>query len=192
MSIVVIKPSNTEMQRCVARAADIRPTADGFPDSGLPGCHRWLYNYLGFAAPDEGVLNPVGATAKPFLSHMRAGFGVAFVKALPGNGVPFHAHDTNETFMCLEGEWRCEWEGSEGVGGATLAKYDLISFPPGVQRRFECTVAGDAGREAVLLGVIAGDAPSAEYSPEAVAWMRAAGRMQPPANAAEAPSTEAA
>ena len=146
----------------------------------MPGCHRWLYNYLGFAAPaDSGKESPVGDTAKPFIQHVKAGFGVAFVKATPGNGVPFHVHDTNETFMCLEGRYRLEWEGAEGIGSVELGKYDLISVPPHVQRRF-VALSADPGQEfAVLLGVLAGDAPGAEYSPEAAAWLRAAGKLPP-------------
>jgi quercetin dioxygenase-like cupin family protein len=179
MPIQVIKPTNAEMLRCVARASDVAGTWDGFPDSDMPGCRRQLFNYVGFAAP-EGGINPVGDTAKPAIRHLRPGFGVAFVKAEPGQGVPFHAHDTNETFMGLGGTYRVEWEGAEGVGSVLIGKYDLISFPPGVQRRFECVEAEPGGTTATLLGVVGGDEPKAEYSPEAAAWLRAAGKLPAP------------
>jgi hypothetical protein len=130
MSIAVIRPSNQRMLRCVARASDVKGTWDGFSDSDMPGRRRQLFNYLGFAPPEDAY-SPVGATAKPRIGHMQPGFGVTFIKAEPGNGVPFRVHDTNETFRVLE-------------------------------------------------GVVAGDRPKAEYSPEAEAWLRAAGKIQPP------------
>lgn len=136
---------------------------------------------MGFAPPQaEGVQSPVGADAAPYIKHVQAGFGIAFVKATPGNGVPFHTHDTNETFMCLEGRWRCEWEGEAGVESIELGKYDLISFQPGIQRRFESVEEARGGGEAVLLGVVGGDAPQAEYSPESVEMLVRAGKLPPP------------
>ncbi|WP_066270014.1 cupin domain-containing protein [Hydrogenophaga palleronii] len=184
MTLPVIRPTDDDMQLCIARASDVDGTFDGFPDSDMPGCRRQMFNYLGFAPPRD-ALSPVGATAQPVIRHLHAGFGVAFIKAMPGNGVPFHVHDTNETFMVLAGRWRVEWEGAEGVGGQDLGLHDLISYPPGVQRRFEATALADDGSEAILLGVVQGESPKAEYSPEAQAWLQAAGKLAPPASAAQ-------
>ncbi|MBL8380278.1 MAG: hypothetical protein JNM79_20580 [Burkholderiales bacterium] len=182
MPIAVIKPSNEDMQRCVVRHREMRGTADGFPDSDLPGCYRVLYNYMGFAPPAEpGATSPVGNTVQPSIKHLKAGFGVAFVKTTPGNGVPFHVHDANETFMSLSGTWRCEWEGAEGVGHAILGQYDLISFPAGVQRRFESVALDPGTTEGILLGVLGGDHPGAEYSPEATEMLVKAGKLPPEA-----------
>ena len=60
---------------------------------------------------------------------------------------------------------------------------DIISFPPGIQRRFECQTARDGQEKGVLLGVIGGDQPGAEYSPESIEKLTAAGLW--PAEAAE-------
>lgn len=182
MTIPVIKPTNAEMMKCVARAMDVKGTYDGFPDSDMPGCRRELCNYMGFSKPqEEGASSPVGDTAKPVIQHLSAGFGIGFVKAAPGNGVPFHVHDTNETFMVLEGTWRVEWQGVDGIGGVTLDKHDLISVPPNVQRRFESVAVRSGLEQGILLGVLAGDNPSAEYAPESVAWLVAAGKLPAPA-----------
>lgn len=180
MVLPVHRPDRAEMLRCVARAGDVDGRYDGFPDSDMPGCRRALFNYLGFTPPTDAH-SPVGATARPAIPHLRPGFGLAFVKAMPAQGVPFHLHDTNETFLVLAGRWRVEWEDAEGVGHVDLGLHDLISCPPGVQRRFEVLSAAPDGSEAILLGVVAGDAPKAEYSPEAAAWLAAAGKVAAPA-----------
>ena len=168
MKISIIKPTREEIQACVARATDVQGTNDGFLDSRLPGCDRWILNYLG-SAPDAET--PSGVTALPVVSHLQPGFGVSFVKAAPGNGVPGHAHDTNETFMVLEGKWRIFWEGDKGTDSIDLERYDLISIPPGVIRWFENLEAGPNERLGVLLGVIAGDHAKAEYSREAIEFL---------------------
>jgi mannose-6-phosphate isomerase-like protein (cupin superfamily) len=102
---------------------------------------------------------------------------MSFVKASPGNGVPAHVHNTNETFMVLEGRWRIFWEGDEGTESVDLGRYDLISIPPHVMRRFENLEAGSGDAQGVLLGVIAGDNPTAEYSREAIEFLVEHGRV---------------
>ena len=56
-----------------------------------------------------------------------------------------------------------------------IEEKDIISFPPGVQRRFECQTARDGQEKGVLLGVIGGDTPGAEYSPESIQRLEAEG-----------------
>ncbi len=48
-----------------------------------------------------------------------------------------HNHDTNETFVPMTGRWRCSWEVDGRVEHVDLGPMDVISFPAGVQRRFE-------------------------------------------------------
>ena len=52
---------------------------------------------------------------------------------------------------------------------------DIVSFEPGSQRCFECLSAPDGAEKGMILGVIGGDTPAAEFSPEAIEKMRAAG-----------------
>ncbi|MEH6568832.1 MAG: cupin domain-containing protein [Halioglobus sp.] len=175
MTITIVKPTKEEMIKCIARAGDIEPKNDGFIDSGLPGCDRWMYDYLRFN--DPSVPHPVGDTSTPAISHLKPGFGLGFVKAAPGNGVPMHAHDTNETFMVLSGTWKLEWEGADGTDHAILGKHDALSVPVGVMRRFEAVETDPQEELCTMLAVIAGDAPDAKFSPEAVQFFIDNGRI---------------
>jgi uncharacterized RmlC-like cupin family protein len=79
-----------------------------------------------------------------------------------------HNHDTNETFIPMTGVWRCEWnEGSEKLH-VDLKPYDVISFPPGVARRFMNVTRGDPDTEHLLMFVIGGNQPQAEFTQAAM------------------------
>ncbi|MBL8386068.1 MAG: cupin domain-containing protein [Burkholderiales bacterium] len=185
MSITVIQPSRAEMQRCVARFSDLTRCSTGLPDMQLPECERTFLNVLGFSQPKgEGQYSPFGDMAPAAVSHLRAGFGLAFVAAKPGCGVLMHTHDTVETFVVMHGTWKLEWELDSGTEAVTLAPLDFIACPIGVQRRFECIEAGAGRAEGLLLGIIGGDAPAAEISPQGIARLVAAGIFQPGQQAA--------
>ncbi|RYF44252.1 MAG: cupin domain-containing protein [Comamonadaceae bacterium] len=176
MPIDVIKPTSADMQRGVARFSKLQRCSTGLPDMALPNCQRTFLSVLGFRQPvGEGQLSPFGDRVVPAVSHMEAGFGISFVAAIPGNGVVMHTHDTVETFMVMKGRWKVEWEGREGVDGVLLEPLDFIACPVGVQRRFECVEAAAGETEGLLLGMIAGNAPAAEISPEGIQALIAAG-----------------
>jgi mannose-6-phosphate isomerase-like protein (cupin superfamily) len=182
MAITVTKPGRDEILRGVARFSEIKGVTGGLPDMVLPECQRTFYNVLGFEMPQrEETYSPFGEMAKPRIGHMRPGFGLAFVAAAPGKGVLMHAHDTNETFIVVEGRWKLEWEGDRGTDHVILGPKDVVSFPIGVHRRFECVEAAAGKSEGLLLAVIAGEAPEAEYSAEARRRMEAAGAVPQPA-----------
>jgi mannose-6-phosphate isomerase-like protein (cupin superfamily) len=169
MPITTVRPASEDMQRCIARFSELQRCETGLPDMALDGCHRAFLNVLGFSQPKgEGQFSPFGDRAPAPVSHLQAGFGVSFICARPGNGVLMHTHDTVETFMVMKGRWKIEWEGAAGVEGVTLGPLDFIACPVGVQRRFECLEAPAGGDEGLLLGMIAGDSPAAEISPEGV------------------------
>ena len=87
-----------------------------------------------------------------------------------------HNHDTNETFIPMTGRWRASWEGKNGeVEHVDLDPLDVISFPPGLIRRFENVTAGDPSAEHILMFVIGGDAPRAEFTDAAMAQLEQAG-----------------
>ena len=48
-------------------------------------------------------------------------------------------------------------------------------FPPGMIRRFENVTKGDPNEEAILMFVIGGDAPQAEFTDQAMATLERAG-----------------
>ncbi|HZB93075.1 MAG TPA: hypothetical protein VE397_16640 [Stellaceae bacterium] len=179
MPIPVTRPSREAMMRCVARYADLYRADNSLPDCQVSGYERTLVNVIGFAAPeavaDVKAYSPVGDKAKPAISHLKAGFGIAFVEAEPGKGVMMHNHDTNETFMPMEGVWRVTWEGENGDESVDLGRLDTISVPQHMQRQFHCLSA--PGKKGVLLVVIGGDRPMAEFSPEAEALLMARGLM---------------
>ena len=73
--------------------------------------------------------------------HHRLNYAVVGDTAMPdGNGPAYHTHDYIECFFPLEGKWRF-WFGNdpdtEPVDYVDLEKWDLISLPPGLWRRFE-------------------------------------------------------
>ncbi len=93
---------------------------------------------------------------------------MGFVRAAPGKGPLMHNHDTNETFMPVSGRWRCAWNEGEDYEYIDVEPCDVVSFPPGVMRRFECLEAPSGEAEAVMLFVIGGNAPAAEFSEQAM------------------------
>jgi len=181
MPIPVTKPTRAEMLKCVARFKDLYRADHSLPDTHVPGYERTLINVIGFAPPqataDVRAYSPVGDQAKPYITHLKAGFGVGFVEAEPGKGVMMHNHDTNETFMPVQGVWRITWEGASGNDSVELEPLDLISVPPHLQRQFHCLSAPTGQAKGVMLVVIGGDQPSAEFSPEAEAELTARGLM---------------
>jgi len=58
-----------------------------------------------------------------------------------------------------------------------------VSFPPGLIRRFENVTAGDPNAEHILMFVIGGDAPRAEFTDRAMQELNKAGVWPAEANA---------
>src|SRR5690606_11872900 len=130
-----------EMMKRAARFRSLKGSDGGLPDSPLPECRRKLYAVIGFQPPKDrdsaATTSPVGddASAMPAIS-IAEGFNLGYCKAWPGKGPLMHNHDTNETFIPMTGRWRCEWNEGEAKQHIDLNPYDVISFPPGVARRF--------------------------------------------------------
>jgi quercetin dioxygenase-like cupin family protein len=110
-----------------------------FIDSILPGHWRMNYAVIGDTASENPDYTSRRAIADPHRFQIGMGF------APPGNGPAWHTHDYVEMFLVLEGEWRFVWgynpDPSQPDGEFILKKWDMISLPPGVYRRFE--VSGD-------------------------------------------------
>ena len=172
--------SRAEMEKRVARFSNLKGSDGGLPDSYMPSAERILYNVIGFQPPeheDSGVVSPVGANAARMSAiQISEGFNLGYCEALPGKGPMMHNHDTNETFIAMTGRWRASWEDEQGnIEFIDLDPLDVISFPPGMIRRFENVTEGPADRYSVLMFVISGNAPGAEFSREAMAEIEAAG-----------------
>jgi mannose-6-phosphate isomerase-like protein (cupin superfamily) len=172
--------SRAEMLQRVARFKDLKGFDGGLVDSYMPDSMRILYNVIGFQPPaSEAAMlaSPVGAKAARMSAiKISEGFNLGYCEALPGKGPMMHNHDTNETFIAMTGRWRASWEDEQGqIEHVDLDPLDVISFPPGMIRRFENITQGPPDQYAVLMFVIAGDAPAAEFSKEAMEEIETSG-----------------
>ena len=191
--------SREEMMQRVARFKKLKGSDGGLPDSPLPECRRKLYAVIGFQPPmaeSSAVTSPVGANASSMPAiPIAEGFNLGYCKARPGKGPLMHNHDTNETFIPMTGRWRCEWNEGDAIESVDLDPYDVISFPPGVARRFMNVTYDEPGREHLLMFVIGGNQPQAEFTPAAMQRCEAYARepqrpqrSQPGRSARKAPS----
>ena len=181
-----IRVSRTEMMKRVARFKDLKGSDGGLPDSKMPGCERTLYNVIGFQPPPgagDAVTSPVGDDASRLAAiPINEGFNLGYCRARPGKGPMMHNHDTNETFIGITGRWRCSWENEKGeVEHVDLDPLDVVSFPPGAIRRFENVTFDEPDKEHILMFVIGGDAPRAEFTDQAMAELEKAGVWPPSA-----------
>jgi len=175
-----IRVSRRDMMKRVARFSKLRGFDGGLPDSKMPGCERTLYNVIGFQPPAverEGKQSPVGEQAARMAAiKISEGFNLGYCKALPGKGPMLHNHDTNETFIAITGTWRASWENERGkVEHVDLAPLDVISFPAGASRRFMNVTKGPKNKPSILMFIIGGDAPSAEFTSESMDELERAG-----------------
>ena len=165
--------SRDEMLKRVARFKKLKGSDGGLPDSPLPECRRKLYAVIGFQPPMEkqsaATTSPVGedASSMPAIP-IAEGFNLGYCKAKPGKGPLMHNHDTNETFIALTGRWRCEWNEGEAKEHVDLEPYDVISFPVGVARRFMNVTFDEPAKEHLLMFIIGGNQPQAEFTPAAM------------------------
>lgn len=164
--------SREEMLQRVARFRQLEGSDGGLPDSKLPECRRKLYAVIGFQPPmtdNPAATSPVGddASSMPAIS-IAEGFNLGYCKAKPGKGPLMHNHDTNETFIPMTGRWRCEWNEGDAMQYVDLEPYDVISFPVGVARRFMNVTYDEPAKEHLLMFIIGGNQPQAEFTPAAM------------------------
>jgi mannose-6-phosphate isomerase-like protein (cupin superfamily) len=191
--------SREEMMQRVARFKDLKGSDGGLPDSPLPECRRKLFAVIGFQPPNASsaaTTSPVGADASAMPAIAIAeGFNLGYCKAKPGKGPLMHNHDTNETFIAMTGRWRCEWNEGRAMEHVDLDPLDVISFPVGVARRFMNVTYDEPGKEHLLMFIIGGNQPQAEFTPLAMQrceeWQKAnagSARALPPRKASRAGS----
>ena len=176
--------SRPEMENRIARFSNLKGFDGGLPDSYMPGAERILYNVLGFQPPENetknGIVSPVGEKAARMSAiKISEGFNLGYCEALPGKGPMMHNHDTNETFICMTGKWRASWENEDGtVEHADLMPMDVISFAPGLIRSFENITNGPKDIHSVLMFIIAGNGPGAEFTKEVMSSIEESGLME--------------
>ena len=159
-----------EMSKRIAFFKDLKGSKKGLPDSLLPECTRELINVIGFEPP-KGTskhVSPLGDDNSQMPAiNISEGFNLGFCRCKPGKGPLMHNHDTNETFMPITGKWRCEWNEGDDFQSVDVGPCDVVSFPPGCARRFMNITENESDVEHVLLVVIAGNAPKAEFTEKA-------------------------
>jgi len=165
--------SRAQMMKRVARFHRLQGFDGGLPDSHYPSAVRTLYNVIGFQPPksERGAIgSPVGRdAARKAAIKISEGFNLGYCRAKPGQGPMMHNHDTNETFISMTGVWRASWlDGRGREQHVDLKPLDAISFPPGAIRRFMNVTRGPKHRDSILMFVIGGDAPNAEFSRESM------------------------
>jgi len=162
-----------EMMQRVARFKDLEGSDGGLPDSDVPECRRTLYAVIGFQPPqgkqNDATFSPVGdeVSRMPAI-NISEGFNLGYCRAQPGKGPLMHNHDSNETFIPMTGRWRCEWNEGGAMEYVDLDPLDVISFPVGVARRFMNVSYDEPGTEHVLMFIIGGNEPQAEFTPDAM------------------------
>ncbi len=152
----IVDCSPEQMSQRVARFDQLRYPPIRYHDSQLPGNTRKNYLVVG-----TGLIVP-GATDPWSAIPVKEGFQMSFIKAEPGNGPLLHNHDTNETFVCLEGQWKVIW-GRHAEHSVVLNKYDVCAVPPYVPRRFECIQPAPGQKESLLQSIQPGDEPKVEW-----------------------------
>jgi quercetin dioxygenase-like cupin family protein len=176
MGLPTKRVTREAMMLRVARFDDLEGYDGGLPDSHYPGCERTIYNVLGFQPPEGGdaIVSPVGAQAAEKAGiRIQEGFNVGYVTCISGNGALMHNHDTNETFIPITGIWEFQWEVDEKVESIRLGPLDTIAMPAGVNRRFvNVTENADPNATNIMMGIIGGDAPGAEFSEGAMQMLR--------------------
>jgi hypothetical protein len=169
-----------DMLKRVARFRDLNGYNGGLPDSDFHSAVRTLYNVIGFQPPKGGggaVTSPVGEDAARMAAiKISEGFNLGYCRAKPGKGPMMHNHDTNETFIPMTGTWRCSWIDENGnVDYVDAEPFDVVSFPAGCARRFENVTKGDPNEDSILMFVIGGDGPRAEFTDESMHELEEAG-----------------
>ena len=179
MQIPTLNLSREEMLKRVAVFKDLKGSDGGFPDSYHPDYGRTLYSVIGFQDPgadDTATTSPVGDDAAANTAiPIAEGFNLGYAEALPGKGPAMHNHDTNETFIPMTGQWRFEWEADGKVEHVDLGPYDVISIPAGVIRRFMNVTFDEPDKKQLLMVVIGGNTPKAEFSDDVMEDLRQRG-----------------
>lgn len=179
MKLPTIDVTREQMLKRVARFDALKGSDGGFPDSYHPDYQRTLYSVIGFQDPeseDSDTTSPVGDDAAANSAiRVSEGFNLGYAEAYPGKGASMHNHDTNETFIPMSGRWRFHWETGGKVEHVDLGPRDVISIPAGVIRRFENITFEEPDKKQLLMVVIGGDAPKAEFSDDVMADLRERG-----------------
>ncbi len=182
MKLPTKRVTREEMMQRVAFFKDLKGSDGGFPDSYHPDYGRTLYSVIGFQKPkseDVSITSPVGdEAAAQSVIKISEGFNLGYVEAYPNKGASMHNHDTNETFIPMTGRWRFSWELDGKVEHIDAGPYDVVSLPAGINRRFMNVTFDQPDKKQLMMVVIGGDTPKAEFTDEVMADLRERGLVK--------------
>ena len=151
----VATPSSDDMQKRVARFADLVPYKDTMNDAhGIPP------EAMQMMSSDKvyPVMSPEGWEGRSKVAPVKgaAGLTVTIAECPPGDSSGLHKHTaTVENFFCIQGTFDITW-GDEGENSVRLEPMDFISVPAGIYREFT-NVGSDLGRLLVAIQSPEGD-----------------------------------
>ncbi|WP_344955900.1 cupin domain-containing protein [Actinomadura miaoliensis] len=134
-----------EMRRRVATPDDLVWSETPFLDARLPGGGARLAAVVGHGITEDRFQEPV--IGNPH------GHSIAWLRALPGQGVSRHRHDRSQVLIVKDGEWEVTLNGPGEELSVRLGPWDMLSVPEGAWRTVRN--AGDA--EASMVVVTGGE-----------------------------------
>lgn len=137
----------------VTHASDREWVDEPYLCSRLPGGGAQLSPVIGYGTVED-------RRARPRLSDPH-GFGLAWLRARPGDGVLTHRHGATQVLTAKAGRWAVRLNVGDAERTVELGPRDALSVPPGAWRAIELLDAGP-GRAATpgtgeLLMVTGGD-----------------------------------
>ena len=165
-----------QMRGRVTAAEDRRYSARGLLCQSLPGGDGQLALVIGYGMSEDRRQVP--------RLHEPHSFNMAWLKAIPGEGMLRHRHGATSTLIVKSGVWRVTLNTGAEQESVDLGPQDMLSVLPGSWRSIELLEAGaDAAEEGTgeLLVVNAGDGRvRLEWAPEVVEAAFDAGWMLDP------------
>lgn len=130
--------THEEMERNIARYADLEDDVDIFPDIKAEeiGARKHYH-----------VISP-GSHLGPSRITTPHNFHMSYVVVPAGHGARLHAHRLPEVFIVMKGIFQIIW-GNQGENSIELGPLDTVSVPVNVMRTFR-----NAGNEEGILQVI--------------------------------------
>jgi len=136
----------------VSRASGMKGSTLAFLDQRIPAHERENINIIGLNVT-ENVTDP---NLAPKIAVPAHGFSIGYIRAKNGCGAALHAHETEEVFIPVRGQWEIYWLESEEEQSVTLDVGDVVNVPVGIYRGFRCACDDP---DALLLAVVGGPDP---------------------------------
>lgn len=153
----------------VSRASEMKGSRLAFLDQKIPAHERENINIIGLNVT-ENVDDPALA---PKIAAPAHGFSVGYIRADNGCGAALHAHETEEVFIPVRGQWEIYWLEGEDEQVVTLDVGDVVNVPVGIYRGFRCACDDP---DALLLAVVGGPDPGKPgWHPSVIEAARATG-----------------